>query len=127
MSALTLNTLTSHVLDTALGVPARGLPVRLDVQTATESEGPDQNAATWRTLASTVTDQDGRVRELLGGAPLEVRTYRLTFETGAYFRATGRPVFYPRVEVIFTVTSPAEHHHIPLLLAPFGYSTYRGS
>jgi len=127
MSALSMNTLTSHVLDTALGAPARGVAVRLDVQSATESEGSDQNAATWRTVASAVTDQDGRVRDLLGDTPLEARTYRLTFETGAYFRASGRPVFYPRVEVIFTVTSPAEHHHIPLLLAPFGYSTYRGS
>ena len=69
-----------------------------------------------------------------GHAPVEIepgtlaaRTYRLTFDTGAYFRDGGRPIFYPRVEVTFAVQQPAEHHHIPLLLSPFGYSTYRGS
>ena len=65
--------------------------------------------------------------DLLGGAAAEARTYRLTFETGAYFAATRRASFYPRVEVTFAVTAPAEHHHVPLLLSPFGYSTYRGS
>jgi 5-hydroxyisourate hydrolase len=112
-----MSPLTSHVLDTAAGTPARGLAVRLDVL---EPVG-------WRTLAERVTDDDGRVRDLLPPGALEARTYRLTFETGAYLRATGRPVFYPRVEVVFDVAAPAGHHHIPLLLSPFGYSTYRGS
>ncbi len=112
-----MNPLTSHVLDTALGQPARGVTLRLEVL-----EG--------RSLAFCwpgVTDDDGRPGDLLGGAPLEARTYRLTFETGAYFAASGRRAFYPRVEVTFEVTAPAEHHHVPLLLSPFGYSTYRGS
>jgi 5-hydroxyisourate hydrolase len=112
-----MSPLTSHVLDTAAGTPARGLTVRLDVL----------EPAGWRTLADRVTDDDGRVKDLLPPDALEARTYRLTFETGAYLRASGRPVFYPRVEVVFDVAAPAEHHHIPLLLSPFGYSTYRGS
>jgi 5-hydroxyisourate hydrolase len=107
--------ITSHVLDTALGRPARNLAVRLDVL----ADGG------WQTLASAVTDQQGRVGAL--GAAVEAATYRLTFETGPYLAAAGRPVFYPRVEVVFTVDAPAEHYHIPLLLSPFGYSTYRGS
>jgi 5-hydroxyisourate hydrolase len=121
-----MSALTSHVLDTAVGAPARALALRLDVLLESESEGEGHDGG-WQPVASSVTDHDGRVRDLLGGAQLEARTYRVTFETGAYFRAAGRPVFYPRVEVIFTITAPTEHHHIPLLLAPYGYSTYRGS
>ena len=112
-----MNRLTSHVLDLALGQPARGLALRLEVL-----EGE-----IWRPLAASVTDADGRADDLLAGAALQARPHRLTFETGAYFAATGRPSFYPRVEVTFDVTAPAEHHHVPLLLSPFGYSTYRGS
>jgi 5-hydroxyisourate hydrolase len=112
-----MNSLTSHVLDVSLGRPARGVPLRLEVL-----EG-----ANWRSLGAGVTDADGRAGDLLASAPLEARTYRLTFETGAYFAATGRRSFYPRVEVTFEVAAPAEHHHVPLLLSPFGYSTYRGS
>jgi len=112
-----MNSLTSHVLDVSLGRPARGVALRLEVL-----EG-----ASWRSLGVGVTDADGRAGDLLAGAPLEARTYRLTFETGAYFTATGRRSFYPRVEVTFEVAAPAEHHHVPLLLSPFGYSTYRGS
>ena len=112
-----MNPLTSHVLDVSLGLPARGVALSLEVL-----EG-----AAWRSLGAGVTDADGRAGDLLAGAPLEARTYRLTFETGAYFVATGRRSFYPRVEVTFEVAAPAEHHHVPLLLSPFGYSTYRGS
>jgi 5-hydroxyisourate hydrolase len=112
-----MSPITSHVLDTALGRPARDLDIRLDVL-------DDQGG--WRPLGRAVTDQQGRVAGL-GPVALEARTYRITFETGPYFAAAGRPVFYPRVEVVFTVDAPAEHYHIPLLLSPFGYSTYRGS
>jgi 5-hydroxyisourate hydrolase len=116
--------ITSHVLDTALGRPARDLAVRLDVL--------DEGGA-WRTLAERVTGDDGRVADLLEASAFvdpstfTARTYRLTFATGAYFAASGRAAFYPRVEVIFDVAAPGEHYHIPLLLSPFGYSTYRGS
>jgi 5-hydroxyisourate hydrolase len=112
-----MNALTSHVLDVSLGRPAPGVTLRLEML-----EG-----MIWRALGAGVTDADGRAGDLLAGAPLEARTYRLTFETGAYFAATGRRSFYPRVEVTFEVAAPAEHHHVPLLLSPFGYSTYRGS
>lgn len=112
-----MNGLTSHVLDLSLGQPARGVTLRLEML----------ERMTWRSLGAGVTDADGRAGDLLAGAPLEARTYRLTFETGAYFAATGRQSFYPRVEVTFEVAAPAEHHHVPLLLSPFGYSTYRGS
>jgi 5-hydroxyisourate hydrolase len=109
--------ITSHVLDTALGAPARGVAVEL----ARSSDGA------WLRLGAGVTDADGRVLGLLAPAALEVGTYRLTFATGAYFAAAGRPGFYPEVQVVFQVAAPTEHYHIPLLLSPFGYSTYRGS
>jgi 5-hydroxyisourate hydrolase len=113
-----MSPITSHVLDTALGRPARGVRLRLDVQ---DADGG------WQTLAERTTDQDGRVTDLLAEGALEARRYRLTFDTGAYLGASGRPVFYPVVQVVFDVAAPDEHHHIPLLLSPFGYSTYRGS
>lgn len=110
---------TAHVLDTTTGRPARGLMVRLDRQ-APSGEG-------WTALAARATDDDGRVGDLVPPGGLEAGIYRVTFETGAYFQAAGRPTFYPRVEVIFEVVAPGEHHHIPLLLSPHGYTTYRGS
>jgi len=111
--------ITTHVLDTALGLPARGLRVRLDVR----GDGGD-----WTALAERATDDDGRVADLLpAGTALERRTYRLRFETAAYLAATARPSFFPFVEIAFCVDEPARHHHVPLLLSPFGYSTYRGS
>lgn len=82
----------------------------------------------WRALARGITDSDGRVRDLLrADEPLQARTYRLVFDTAAYFRASEAGTFYPEVAVIFVVKDPAEHYHVPLLLSPFGYSTYRGS
>ena len=110
--------LSSHVLDTALGKPAGGVAVQLEVR------GDD---GVFAPVAVAMTDADGRVRDLLGGVPLQARSYRITFETAPYFASAGRPVFYPRVVVEFAVMVPGEHHHIPLLLSPFGYSTYRGT
>jgi 5-hydroxyisourate hydrolase len=110
--------ITTHVLDTALGQPARGLAVTLEAQ---------DSAGAWTELAARATDSDGRVGDLISPGSLQARTYRLSFDTGAYLRGAGRPVFYPRVEITFAVTAPGEHHHVPLLLSPFGYSTYRGS
>jgi 5-hydroxyisourate hydrolase len=118
--------LSTHVLDAALGQPAAGLSVRLD--SATEHG--------WTTLAETRTDEDGRVREAFAGVDLgdaneadgAVGRYRLVFDTGEYFAARGvKEFFYPEVAVCFTVTDPAAHYHVPLLLSPFSYSTYRGS
>ena len=113
-----MSPITSHVLDTALGRPATGLAVRLDVL---------DGSGRYATLAAGATNDQGRITDLVAPGSLEARTYRLTFETGAWFAAAGRPVFYPQVDVVFTVQASGEHHHIPLLLSPFGYSTYRGT
>jgi len=113
-----MSRITSHVLDTALGRPASKLRVRLDVQ---DDDG------SFRTISERFTNDDGKVTDLLAGSSLEARTYRLTFDTGEYFAAAARPAFYPTVDVVFAVKAPGEHHHVPLLLSPFGYSTYRGS
>ena len=113
-----MSPITSHVLDTALGRPAAGLRVRLDVLDA------DGHA---RPVAERVTNEQGRITDFVPPGALGAQTYRLTFDTGSYFAAAGRPQFYPRVDVVFTVVDADEHHHIPLLLSPFGYSTYRGT
>jgi 5-hydroxyisourate hydrolase len=104
--------LSTHVLDAARGRPAAGVAVRLST-TAGEP------------LAEARTDDDGRVRELAG--ELAAGDYRITFATGEYFAASGQQGFYPEVTVTFTVADPGQHHHVPLLLSPFAYSTYRGS
>jgi 5-hydroxyisourate hydrolase len=109
--------ITAHVLDTALGRPAQQLEIRLD---ALNDRGE------WVRLGERTTDASGRVSDLLAGAAIARCSYRLTFETAAYFERIGQAVFYPRIEVVF-VAGLAEHYHIPLLLSPFGYSTYRGS
>ena len=110
--------LTTHVLDVSLGRPAAGVAVRLDRQS---------NSGAWTTVSEQTTDGDGRIKDFLGGAPLEAGRYLLTFATGDYFRARGARGFYPEVPVVFEVGDPAQHYHVPLLLSPFGYSTYRGS
>jgi 5-hydroxyisourate hydrolase len=102
--------LSTHVLDAASGLPAVGVPVRLERDGAVVVEAS--------------TDADGRVREL---GHVSAGTWRIVFDTGAYFSATGQQGFYPEVVVAFTVTEPERHHHVPLLLSPFAYSTYRGS
>jgi 5-hydroxyisourate hydrolase len=80
----------------------------------------------WQSVGRGTTDADGRVSDLLTPSPGEGR-YRLTFDTGAYFRAAGQAGFYPEVSVTFVVGHGEERYHVPLLLSPFGYSTYRGS
>ena len=110
--------ITSHVLDTALGRPARHLSVRIDRLDA---------GGAWTTLGDAFTDEDGRVNQFPGAAQLPGGTYRVTFDTAAYFEAAQRPVFFPQVDVVFRVDDAEAHVHIPLLLSPFGYSTYRGT
>lgn len=109
--------ISTHVLDTARGRPATGVPLRLERLDGRE----------WTLIGEGETDDDGRVRGLLGGGSLSKGTWRMTFETGAWFAAEGIDGFYPIVQVVFEVTAPEQHHHVPLLLSPFGYSTYRGS
>ena len=111
--------ITTHVLDTAAGRPAAGVAVKLEVRSADRG---------WVTLAERTTDPDGRARDLVAdGRRLNAGTYRITFGTGAYFAARGVSAFYPEATVVFEVREPGEHYHVPLLLSPFGYSTYRGS
>jgi 5-hydroxyisourate hydrolase len=103
--------ISTHVLDSVAGRPAAGIAVRLYA-------GDDL-------LAEGVTDRDGRCR--LTEDATGVGTHRLVFATGPWFAEQGREAFYPEVVLAFVVQEPAEHHHVPLLLAPFAYSTYRGS
>jgi 5-hydroxyisourate hydrolase len=112
-----MSAITSHVLDTSLGKPAAAVSVSL----ALLEDGA------FVELGRGATDPDGRIKELLGSHALTAGLYRLRFETGAHYRALGRESFYERVEIQFHVTDPSQHHHVPLLLSPFGYSTYRGS
>ena len=110
--------ITTHVLDTARGRPAAGVPVTL------ESKG----GGGWTLVGRGTTDADGRLRDLLPeGQTLASGLYRLTFDTSAYFSSHGVEGFYPEVAVTFRVADAAQHYHVPLLLSPYGYSTYRGS
>ena len=112
-----MSQLTTHILDTTLGRPAAGVAIALH-----EPAGND-----WRELARGTTNADGRLPDLLPlGQRLAPGVYKLRFATGEYFERTGTPHFYPFVEICFTVADEA-HYHVPLLLNPFGYSTYRGS
>lgn len=104
-------TLSTHVLDTSAGRPAVGLRVSLE-------------SADGTTLATAFTDHDGRVGDLMADVP--VGDHRIRFDTGTWFAGQGVAAFYPEVVVAFTVTGD-EHFHVPLLLSPYGYSTYRGS
>ena len=114
-----MSPITSHVLDTSSGKPASGLAVVLEI-----AAGPDR----WTELARGVTDVNGRVTAFDPPfAALKRQVYRLRFSTGAYFAAICVRTFYPEVPVVVEIDDPAQHYHIPLLLSPFGYSTYRGS
>jgi 5-hydroxyisourate hydrolase len=113
-----MSAITTHVLDTSVGKPAAGIAVKLELQ----------GAGGWQTIASATTNADGRAAALLPlGATLTAGTYRLWFDTAAYFLARGVQSFYPHVEIVFIVNDAAQNYHLPLLLGPFGYSTYRGS
>ena len=112
-----MTAITSHVLDTSLGLPVAGLSVRL----------ARRDGGVFVELGQALTDADGRVKQLLGSNRLVAGIYRLSFETGAHYASVGRDTFYERVELEFRVTDPSQHYHVPLLLSPFGYSTYRGS
>ncbi|PYU71254.1 MAG: hydroxyisourate hydrolase [Acidobacteria bacterium] len=114
-----MSRISTHVLDTAKGKPAAGVPVRLERQ---DSSGK------WSAVSSARTDQDGRCGQLTpDGAALAAGVYRLTFDTANYFTACGVESLYPAIEILFRVRSGETHFHIPLLLSPNGYTTYRGS
>ena len=115
--------ITTHILDTAAGRPARNVPVELE----RAAESVFGTSVEWTAVGSGVTDNDGRNRQLTPEGPVEPGTYRLRFKTADYFAATKTAGFFPVVEIQFTIEDGAQHYHVPLLLSPFGYSTYRGS
>jgi 5-hydroxyisourate hydrolase len=113
-----MSPITTHVLDIARGRPVRGIAVSLEI-----ALGPDR----WAELVRGSTDEDGRIGQFEPPlAPLQPGVYRLRFGTGAYFTAMGIAAFYPEVSVVVQIDDPTQHYHVPLLLSPFGYSTYRG-
>ena len=109
--------ITTHVLDTSIGRPAAGLEVFLDKKSA------DQ----WQALATGRTNGDGRIADLIEPGSLDAAHYRLTFKTGEYFDSRDVEGFYPQVQIEFEIRETDQHYHVPLLLNPFGFSTYRGS
>ncbi len=113
---MTRSHVTTHVLDAASGRPAAGVAVVLAARVG----------EAWQAVAEGMTDADGRIGNL-GPEALETGVYQVRFDTGAYFAAAGTPCFYPSVEITFELAEESEHYHVPLLLSPFAYSTYRGS
>jgi 5-hydroxyisourate hydrolase len=110
--------ITTHVLDTARGVPAAGVTVILEMHQAGE----------WSPIGRGVTDAAGRLMTLTESLPLAPGTYRLTFDIGNYHRDQGATtVFFPEVKIAFNVRDTSQHYHVPLLVSPFGYATYRGA
>ena len=114
-----MSAITTHILDTVSGLPGAGIPVILERKT---------HSSGWQVIAEGITDFDGRANDLM--SPNEVFLpghYRLIFDTGAYFAMKDIECFFPQVTVSFVVRDALKHYHVPLLLSPFGYSTYRGS
>lgn len=112
----TRSRVTTHVLDAVTGRPAAGVAVVLEQQDGTG----------WTAVAQGRTDDDGRVGDL-GPADLAPGMHRVRFDTGGWFAASGTATFFPEVVITFTLDDPAAHYHVPLLLSPYAYSTYRGS
>ena len=113
-----MSNITTHVLDISLGRPAANVYVTLEALVGGTS---------WKEAGRAATDNDGRVKTFYGGSALLAGTYRLSFDTHAYFAARQIDALYPQVIIIFEVKNSREHYHVPLLLSPYGYSTYRGS
>jgi 5-hydroxyisourate hydrolase len=110
--------ITTHVLDTSRGQPASGVPISLEVRS---------EAGVWMPLGKATTDADGRAKISAHGVSVARGVYRLVFDTLAYYRAWNVEGFYPEVEIVFEVRDPSQRYHVPLLLSPFGFSTYRGT
>ena len=113
-----MSAITTHVLDTSRGRPAAGVPVTLEVEAA----------GGWKLIGKGTTNADGRVSDLVPDEiAIEAGIYRLIFDTSTYFAGNKVLAFYPQVSVVFKIENANQHYHVPLLLSPFGYSTYRGS
>ena len=112
-----MRSVSTHILDTSLGKPAAGVPVSL------EKKAND----VFSRVGGGMTDTDGRIRDLVPEGELEVGIYRITFDTTAYYHLQGLECFYPEVSVSFQIRDPEAHYHVPLLVSPYAYSTYRGS
>ena len=117
MKTGSMSGITSHVLDTSRGKPAEGITIRLEI------EGSEDQ---WETLKECVTDSDGRVADMADDS-FDVGHYRVCFLVDDYFLRQQQQAFYRVVRIEFKVDDPKQHYHVPLLLNPFGYSTYRGS
>jgi 5-hydroxyisourate hydrolase len=113
-----MSTLSTHVLDTAKGTPAEGMPITLE-----RSTGKDE----WQQLSQSVTNADGRVTDLCPDGKINAGVFRLTFDTKAYFEKNNTKGFYPCASIVFQVEEGQAHYHVPLLISGWGYSTYRGS
>jgi 5-hydroxyisourate hydrolase len=112
-----MSQITTHILDTSIGKPAEGVSIILY----------RRQGESWERIGSGITNADGRIADLLAaGSVLPKGQYKMRFEVAAYFERMERKAFYPFVEIVFMIDNN-EHYHIPLLLNPFGYSTYRGS
>ncbi|XP_054892972.1 5-hydroxyisourate hydrolase-like isoform X1 [Poeciliopsis prolifica] len=111
--------LTTHVLNTALGVPGSNMTIRLYQQ--------DPSTDVWHLITSGTTNSDGRCPGLVTQQQFVPAVYKLHFETGQYWASMGQTSFYPYVEIVFTITDPGQRYHVPLLVSRFSFSTYRGS
>ena len=119
-----MSQITTHVLDTAIGKPAQGIDLTLSRLNAKNAK----NGKSWELLGGGTTDTDGRVANLLSdNVILEAGRYKVLFVTEAYFQRQQLKSFYPYAEIVFDIDGDGQHYHIPLLLSPFAYSTYRGS
>ncbi|HVA95435.1 MAG TPA: hydroxyisourate hydrolase [Candidatus Dormibacteraeota bacterium] len=112
-----MSAITTHILDISRGRPAVGFQVELQVK----------SGKNWKKLGAGLTDANGRCTELLGDSQLEARTYRLLFNSGAYYAELYLETLFPEITIVFEVLHPEANYHVPLLISPFGYSTYRGS
>ncbi|MBA5867721.1 MAG: hydroxyisourate hydrolase [Nitrospira sp. CR1.3] len=111
--------ISTHVLNLVTGLPARNVFAVLELP---------GSLRTWRTIGEGRTNDDGRIDDWAPkGFKIQPGTYRLTFDVAAYFRSQSTVSFYPEIAIAFGVRDAAQHHHIPLLIGPFGYTTYRGS
>ena len=112
-----MSAITTHVLDISRGCPAAGMRVELQVCNGDE----------WSSLGIAVTDDHGRCATLMGERKLQSGSYRLLFDAGSYFKIQLKETFYSEIPIVFEIVSPEAHYHVPLLISPFGYSTYRGN